>query len=62
MTHLAAAPTTPVVHTVELLDWATGGPISGLGGGHSSACQLPTSNDCDPRLSPGALAEAAIAP
>jgi glycolate oxidase iron-sulfur subunit len=26
MTHLAGATTTPVVHTVELLDWATGGP------------------------------------
>ncbi len=26
MTHLAGATTIPVVHTVELLDWATGGP------------------------------------
>ena len=27
MTHLAAASEVPVVHTVELLDWATGGPV-----------------------------------
>ena len=26
MTHLASATATPVVHTAELLDWATGGP------------------------------------
>ena len=27
ITQLAAGTTTPVVHTVELLDWATGGPV-----------------------------------
>jgi glycolate oxidase iron-sulfur subunit len=27
MTQLAAATATPVLHTVELLDWATGGPV-----------------------------------
>jgi glycolate oxidase iron-sulfur subunit len=26
MTQLAAGTSTPIVHTVELLDWATGGP------------------------------------
>ena len=27
ITQLAAGTTTPVVHTIELLDWATGGPM-----------------------------------
>jgi glycolate oxidase iron-sulfur subunit len=27
ITQLAAATPVPVVHTVELLDWATGGPV-----------------------------------
>ena len=33
MTQLAAGTDTPVVHTVELLDWATGGPVPGKLGG-----------------------------
>ena len=27
ITQLAAGTTTPVVHTIELLDWASGGPV-----------------------------------
>ena len=27
ITQIAAGTTIPVVHTVELLDWATGGPV-----------------------------------
>ena len=27
MTQIAAGTSTPIVHTVELLDWATGGPV-----------------------------------
>jgi glycolate oxidase iron-sulfur subunit len=34
MTQLASGMTLPVVHTVELLDWATGGPVpAALAGG-----------------------------
>jgi glycolate oxidase iron-sulfur subunit len=33
---IAAGTTTPVVHTVELLDWATGRPPPGLTPSHGS--------------------------
>ncbi|MEA2929493.1 MAG: glycolate oxidase iron-sulfur subunit [Hyphomicrobiales bacterium] len=44
MTQLAAATTVPVVHTVELLDWACGGPVpdalAGVQGGVNSSGQI----------------------
>jgi len=32
MVQIASGTSVPVVHTVELLDWATGGPAPGLAG------------------------------
>ena len=44
MTQLATGTETPLVHTVELLDWATGGPLPKALDGHPSFPDLPATH------------------
>ena len=50
MTQLATGTETPLVHTVELLDWATGGPLPKVLDGHPSFPDLPATHATAPAV------------